>query len=361
MAEQDVAADDSVAEDLKRMHDEIIASLHEDPSSKQLAQIDERLRILLAVPLARGESEVVRQTRDLLQSVSEEAFRLAGGTRPQWTLRDWGHAWVDLVLLADEVLMTKPDAVPLDILKFVGGDAKRKSYLLAFLNNEGDPVPRRLSEIGALVDRAERDAAESSRVAVGEGDEDAAPTGANHTGPRTNAVFNRLRSLAERRLVKRVGPVQGLYELTRWGCEVARILRNDDLKESTAALQEYGFGEFLALFPRRGASVDGQRIRAQMQQKQDLASASLVADGVLSIALRLRLICRVDSYADEYRLTALGEMAADLVVEMRSVAQSEQKVVLVVVRGGLAEGMRKHPAANDDSPDQAAEKVAQTG
>ena len=321
-------------------------------TEQKLVQLDEDLRTMLAKALVDSQRNAVKRTRDALDRAAHEAFRHGDGPRERWTLADWGHAWAWGVLLAEAGLRSEPGGNVGELLAFVRADDKRPGYLLAFLNETGDPVPRRLSEIAARVGET------GSTRSEGPSEDDArGSTNDDDTQPKLNAVFNRLQTLTAYRLVKRAGPSAGLYELTRWGYKTARALQAEDLEKAVSSIADRSVLSFLACFgdaatattPLEGAAIR-EKLRSEPRAEQpDRLSEQLVfvlgsppirrvklrsdprveqpdrlSEQLLSLALRFRLIRRVDSHEDRYELTALGRKVAVELSELLAANRSPQ-------------------------------------
>ena len=336
------------------------------PTEQKLDQLDEDLRTMLAKALVDSQRNAVKSTRDALDRAAHEAFRRGDGPRERWTLADWGHAWAGLKLLAEAVLRSEPGSNVGELLAFVRADDKRPGYLLAFLNETGDPVPRRLSEIAARVGET------GSTRSEGPSEDDArGSTNDDDTQPKLNAVFNRLQTLTAYRLVKRAGPSAGLYELTRWGYKTARALQAEDLEKAVSSIADRSVLSFLACFgdaatattPLEGAAIR-EKLRSEPRAEQpDRLSEQLVfvlgsppirrvklrsdprveqpdrLSEPLAFALTYPLICRVDSHEDRYELTASGRKIrvelSQLLARIRQDDDLEQAVSSIVDYGVL--------------------------
>lgn len=289
-------------------------------TEQKLVQLDEDLRTMLAKALVDSQRNAVKSTRDALDRAAHEAFRHGDGPRERWTLADWGHAWAWGVLLAEAGLRSEPGGNVGELLAFVRADDKRPGYLLAFLNETGDPVPRRLSEIAARVGET------GSTRSEGPSEDDArGSTNDDDTQPKLNAVFNRLQTLTAYRLVKRAGPSAGLYELTRWGYKTARALQAEDLEKAVSSIADRSVLKFLACFGDAATAttpLEGAAIREKLRSEPRVEQPDRLSEQLLSLALGSRLIRRVDRHEDRYELTALGRKIAVEVREWRARALS---------------------------------------
>lgn len=108
-------------------------------------------------------------------------------------------------------------------MAYVNKDETRKAYILAFLDDDGSgsPVSRANGKIAELVGNALKS-----------------------EEPKSNTVFNRLARFKEKGLVQRSGPVQGWYELTRKGREVANEIAISK-REKTDVTRQDSSQEFL--------------------------------------------------------------------------------------------------------------------
>lgn len=321
---------------LGEVRSQTAATLRNTPTAEELQVVDQQLRALLAEALVTQSREAIRNTGDALEQASLDAFRQGGGRRPTWTLTDWGHEWMGLCLLATEVHRREPGGETSKLLAFVRSNTARQDYLLAFLNKEGDPVPRRLIDIAALVGEASGGRSAKRR-------DDATESAANSSKARarTNTVFNRLKTLAAHRLVQRAGPCNGLYELTRWGYETARALQADDAEQAVRVFEDYGLFEFLAMFDGTAAApcpVDGAAIREKLRsaKKVRVEVDWRVADQLLSLCLSARLVRRVGRDKDRYERTPLGNMVTREVAKLR-----DEPDIPVEFSTGLGTGKRR--------------------
>ncbi|MCM8610784.1 hypothetical protein [Accumulibacter sp.] len=277
------------------------------PTEQKLGQLDEDLRTMLAKALVDSQRNAVKRTRDALNRAAHEAFRHGDGPRERWTLADWGHAWAWGVLLAEAGLRSEPGGNVGELLAFVRADDKRPGYLLAFLNETGDPVPRRLSEIAARVGET------GSTRSEGPSEDDArGSTNDDDTQPKLNAVFNRLQTLTAYRLVKRAGPSAGLYELTRWGYKTARALQAEDLEKAVSSIADCSLLSFLAWFGDAATAttlLEGAAIREKLRSEPRVEQPDRFSEQLV-FALSSPPIRRVDSQEDRYELTASGRKIA---------------------------------------------------
>ena len=146
-----------------------------------------------------------------LDFLSARAFREGDGPKADWTLSDWGHLWEAFSGLAKIYLELDHGGQRKEDLAFVREDETRALCLFAFLNEAEKPEPRRLGGIAAFL----RDKDKEKRPW------------------ESNTVHNRLVRLARRGLVQRAGPVQGWYELTQVGFEIAQQLKEKALPVPT--------------------------------------------------------------------------------------------------------------------------------